>query len=251
MEAYKDVELSVGYSCISTNKELNSIKFIKNTLKNLIYKYMKNYINFIKFLNEKEDYVGMHGAPTKEDAPMYNLKDVYPDDIYSYDAARLYGDNGGDSLDRECISIIQSAKDKPNKLIKIYRAVPDLNKDINKQIKDLLYIHNYHFKFGFFPMNNKLVDKLTDKYDTVKNISYDEYQKMILFDIKKQIEELNKNKQKSIGINNGDWVTIVRNYAKEHGQSNLNNNYKIISKTVRASQLYTDGNSLFEWGYNI
>ena len=63
--------------------------------------------------------------------------------------------------------------------------------------------------------------------------------------------ELRKQKENPIKINNGDWVTTSRLYAKQHGESNLNNSYKIITKTVKASELYTDGNSIFEWGYNI
>lgn len=55
--------------------------------------------------------------------------------------------------------------------------------------------------------------------------------------------------QTKIKINSGDWVTINPAYAKEHGQSNLNNKFKIITKTVKAKNLFTDGNSIHEWGY--
>lgn len=51
-------------------------------------------------------------------------------------------------------------------------------------------------------------------------------------------------------INPGDWVTINRQYAKAHGESNLRGNYRIISKQVWARDLFTDGNSIHEWGYN-
>ena len=51
------------------------------------------------------------------------------------------------------------------------------------------------------------------------------------------------------GINNGDWVTIVKDYAITHGKANLNNDYKILTKTVRAGDIYTEGNSVLEWGY--
>lgn len=51
-------------------------------------------------------------------------------------------------------------------------------------------------------------------------------------------------------INPGDWVTIDRPYAVGHGQGPLNNQYKILSKTVRVSELYTNGDSLFEWGWD-
>lgn len=48
----------------------------------------------------------------------------------------------------------------------------------------------------------------------------------------------------------GDWVTMERSYAVEHGRSALNGDYKIISKTVPAYTLWTEGNSLQEWGYH-
>ena len=51
-------------------------------------------------------------------------------------------------------------------------------------------------------------------------------------------------------INDGDWVSINSHYAKEHGQRYLDN-YRILTKTVTANQLFTDGNSIHEWGYNI
>jgi hypothetical protein len=50
-------------------------------------------------------------------------------------------------------------------------------------------------------------------------------------------------------VNVGDWVTIDRQYAEQHGQSNLNNDYEILTNTVNADEIYTDGNSLFEWSY--
>lgn len=48
----------------------------------------------------------------------------------------------------------------------------------------------------------------------------------------------------------GDWVTPVRAYAKEHGESNIRGEFKILKKRVRACELFTDGNSLQEWGYH-
>ena len=52
------------------------------------------------------------------------------------------------------------------------------------------------------------------------------------------------------GINRGDWVTINKRYAKIHGESPLKGNYDIISKKVKAKELWTDGNSIHEWGYD-
>lgn len=51
-------------------------------------------------------------------------------------------------------------------------------------------------------------------------------------------------------INAGDWVTPIREYAVQHGQSNLNSDYKILSKTVRAKEIFTSGDSWMEWGYS-
>lgn len=53
-----------------------------------------------------------------------------------------------------------------------------------------------------------------------------------------------------VKIEPGDWVTISRRYAKEHGQDNLGGDFRIISKTVNARSLFTDGNSPEEWGYH-
>jgi hypothetical protein len=52
------------------------------------------------------------------------------------------------------------------------------------------------------------------------------------------------------GINRGDWVTTVRGYAKEHGESALNGEYDILKTGVFARDLFTDGNSWMEWGYD-
>lgn len=51
-------------------------------------------------------------------------------------------------------------------------------------------------------------------------------------------------------INKGDWVTIVKSYADDHGRSVLDGKYKIITKTVKAKDIFTDGNSMQEWGYD-
>jgi hypothetical protein len=48
----------------------------------------------------------------------------------------------------------------------------------------------------------------------------------------------------------GDWVTTSKQYAKDHGDSALQEKYRIFSKSVKAKDIYTDGNSIFEWGYN-
>jgi hypothetical protein len=51
-------------------------------------------------------------------------------------------------------------------------------------------------------------------------------------------------------ITNGDWVTIVRDYAVEHGEANLGGDYQIVSKEVKASEVFTNADSLQEQGYD-
>jgi hypothetical protein len=51
-------------------------------------------------------------------------------------------------------------------------------------------------------------------------------------------------------INPGDWVTLTKDYAQEHGQGPLKGDYKIIKKKVKASDIYTNADSIHEWGYD-
>lgn len=50
-------------------------------------------------------------------------------------------------------------------------------------------------------------------------------------------------------INQGDWVTTSKTYAKNHGENALNDEYDIISKKVKASTLSSEGYP-YEFGYN-
>jgi len=51
-------------------------------------------------------------------------------------------------------------------------------------------------------------------------------------------------------INPGDWITLTREYAKEHGESNLGGKFKIVKKDVYARDIFTDANSIQEFGYD-
>jgi hypothetical protein len=134
-------------------------------------------------LLQEEDYKGTHTAPDKTSgAPLHNLTQIYPDDIYTPQAVRYYGDAGGDANDIESIRRMQFYRNKPDAKVKIYRAIPIINKDIS--------------------------------------------------------------------INPGDWVTLNKNYAIQHGRSTLHGKYKIVSKIVSAKTLYTDANSVHEFGYD-
>lgn len=51
-------------------------------------------------------------------------------------------------------------------------------------------------------------------------------------------------------INAGDWVAIHPSYAHQHGESNLNNDYTLLSKTVPAKHIINPGDSPEEFGYH-
>lgn len=55
---------------------------------------------------------------------------------------------------------------------------------------------------------------------------------------------------KDSSLNFGDWITLTRDYADEHGKARFNNDYAVVSQKVKASDIYADGNSIHEWGYS-
>jgi len=191
---------------------------------------------------ENEDYRGTHQPPTKEDAPLHDLTNTYPDDIYGPNGARYYG-HGDPNIDNYTISIIQSARNKPNMQVKIYRAMPKVLSSQEK-INDLEKQKKYIQKTGKIPP--AAMDYLGSASSYFNPSKYYEI-------LNKELEKINSKplvEKEKIKINSGDWVSINRQYAVEHGQSSLRNNYRILTKTVPARTLFTNGDSIHEWGYN-
>lgn len=52
-------------------------------------------------------------------------------------------------------------------------------------------------------------------------------------------------------IGPGDWVTLSRAYAAQHGldATDPDKDWPVVSRMVRADELRTEGNSVNEWGY--
>jgi hypothetical protein len=199
----------------------------------------------------QEEYKGEHQAPNRESgAPLYDLTKIYPEDIYSSHALQHYGQ--GNPLDSFCISIIKSARNRPNYPITIYRAIPKITSKVNSKIKELSKLISYFNAYKFFPVNNPIINKIGEKYPSEQYTGhkYDERSKLIYQDILKEIEQLAPHFEKPIKINKGDWVTINKEYAREHGEDNLRGNYKILSKNVKAKDIFTEGDSIQEWGYD-
>lgn len=185
----------------------------------------------------EQDYKMYHTAPTSQSgAPMHNVVGggIYPEDIYSSNAAHFYGDKS--PYDHESISAIHSAKNFPNKPIKIYRAVPHTPSQ-EEQIFDLENQKKHILKHGKLPKHVKTNLNRSQYYDTID-------------DQINKIKSLPKQEQIKIKINPTDWVTPSKAYAHAHGKAHLNGQYKILSRTVPAKHLYTSGDSIHEWGYD-
>lgn len=149
---------------------------------NNLTKEAKKYKTADEFVKSQEQsYMGGHTAPYGEDAaPLHDLTQLYPDDIYNSDAVRYYGD--GSPMDADSARIIQEFRGNPEAEVTIYRAVP-----------------------GDYSVDT---------------------------------------------INPGDWVTINREYAEQHGNYFEETGALILSKKVKAKEVFTDANSIHEFGYN-
>lgn len=131
-------------------------------------------------LKKSDDYKMAHTSPSPDGgAPLHDMTQVFPSDIYSKDAARFYPHGSEKKMDRDSIKIIHSVKGNPDAKVFVHRAVP---KDVNV-------------------------------------------------------------------INPGDWVSINKDYAKEHGENKLDGNFHILSQEVPAKEIYTS-DSIHEQGWH-
>lgn len=186
--------------------------------------------------SKDEDYRGFHQAPDRNSgAPMHNIADgMYPEEVYGPNGAALYAST--DPLAPEALRIIKQIKGKPEALVTVYRAVPLLP---NERIKELETQKSHILQYGRVP-----------KYVSADISDINEYYD----EISREIEMLRNAKHidKNLKINAGDWVSPLRSYAKLHGDSNLGGKgkYRIVSQRVKAKHLFTEGNSLLEFGYD-
>jgi len=183
-------------------------------------------------------YRGSHTAPSRDfGAPLHDLTgggQMYPADVYSSKAAQFYG--GNLPYDQKAFSIAQQYKDKPNALVTIYRAVP---KDISnsEKLATLEKQMAAYMKRGTLPKDADNYSSGSKWYDA----AYEKREQL-----RKMPDEPSNEVNK---INAGDWVTLTREYAKDHGESALNGEYKIISQKVKAKDVFTNADSIHEFGY--
>jgi len=187
-----------------------------------------------------EDHRIEHRPAGKDGAPLWDITQngVYPDDAYGPMAARYYG--VGDGSDSAAWSLVFATRGKPNKMVRIYRAVPKVvSRD--EQIADLEAQKRYILKHGKVPKGVVTYQSPSAYYDMISRS---------LDSLERQLEP--EEQVLPIKIGPGDWVTIDRRYAVDHGEAHVGGKgkYKVLSKTVPASSLFTDGNSILEWGYS-
>jgi hypothetical protein len=183
-----------------------------------------------------EDYRGMHEAPDRNSgAPMHDISDgIYPDDIYGPNGAEWYA--SGDPLAKIALSMIKRIKNKPESLVTVYRAIPLSG---SERLKELEAQKAHLIKYARIPKGVQ-----TDISDAKEY--YDEISREI--DMLRNAKHLGEMRN----INAGDWVSPVRDYAKHHGDLYLGGKgkYRVFSKKVKAKHLFTEGNSLLEFGYD-
>ncbi|MCK4820443.1 hypothetical protein KA005_32060, partial [bacterium] len=119
--------------------------------------------------------------------------------------------------------------------ITIYRAIP---KAITAQekINDLEEQKRHILKRGKIPPGVETGLDSSEYYDSISE----------------EIDKLKSEKEideKRPTINAGDWVTINKQYARDHGKRQFGR-YRIVQKTVKASEIFTTGDSIHEWGYD-
>jgi hypothetical protein len=208
-------------------------------LEDLIYKYASDVPSLSADpLSKYKDYVGEHSAPLGDSgAPLHNLtaneNAIYPSDVYSSQANQYYG--SGEPEDAQLFAMAQRLKDKPNEKVSIYRAVPKMQSNSEKSAQLEKDLANY-MKRGRMPSNSDFNNK-SDWYEWASNE-------------RDRLSSLPEETFDPLSINHGDWVALDKKYAKEHGESALGGDYKILSKKVPARQLFTNGDSIREWGWD-
>jgi DNA polymerase III epsilon subunit-like protein len=188
-------------------------------------------------IEREKEYRGQHGAPDRDSgAPLHDMMyqgGIYPEDVYSSDAVRFYG-VGDDRLDAIAAGLINSYRGRPNAVVSIYRAVPNSRA---KRIANLEKEAAYVMRYGKPPRSANTNLSTSDFYQKVLD----------------ELEELrNLPEEERIKINPGDWVSPIRQYVIDHGNSHLGGRgkYQIVSKRVKAKDVYTAGDSWLEWGYD-
>ena len=188
-----------------------------------------------------EDYRIQHTAPTSDGgAPIHNLSGVFPDDVYGPKGAQYYGHSV--PYDHKAIAVLSGSKGRPEAKVRIYRSVPKIKTNADK-INELTAHKAYIQKTGKIPKDawKKSVG------DWGNRSEYYDFADTMIESLKARPEI----EVKPMSINRGDWITTTREYAKLHGDGvHGAGNHTILTKLVPAKHVYSDGNSIHEYGYD-
>jgi len=184
-----------------------------------------------------DEYAMSHRPPmSNSGAPLHDVTgggDYYPDDVYSGNAVQYYG-TGNNAMDRQTINFVQQMRGKPNATVTIYRAVPHTATKEEQIFKLEQDMKKYQAR-------GKVPEGAKQTGSAWYNGAWNDLQ---------ALKNMPDKMPEKVQINPGDWVTVNRAYAKDHGESSLRGGYKIIAKKVKAKDIFTNGDSIHEWGYD-
>lgn len=199
-------------------------------------------LGIIKKAGSPSAYQGGHKPPGVDAAPLHDLTGggrIYPDDVYTH-GAQYYGTPDESGL----FYMANKMRGRPNAQVTIYRAVP-YEKTPSEMISELEKQRALYLKRGIMP-----AEELSTAAE--RRAGFNANQEKWYDKVSREIEELKAMPVKEpevFDINPGDWVALDRKYAKQHGESALGGKYKIVSKKVKAKDLFTNGDSIQEWGW--
>ena len=201
----------------------------KERLYDMRYDYaVKNNLNRAKeMLDERRKEKGYeqnfdwrieHKAPNSQDESAHSidkLDKVYGSDIYSPQAVYYYGE--GRKYDQKAVEVIQKAHNKPNDMIKIYRAVPTNIKDTRVRNGDWVAVtkeyadeYGYRWLDGDYKIieNTVLAKHLFNNGDSIQEFGYDNG----------DINEVYKNAEGNVKLNdityddNGNVIPLSKRF---------------------------------------
>ena len=86
---------------------------------------LRDEANRLRFGDPDTSYRGDHRAPDADyGAPLHDLTQMIPDDIYSSQGRRLYG-LGQSDVDNEAFDVLNAVRGQPDAEVPMYRAVPE------------------------------------------------------------------------------------------------------------------------------
>jgi hypothetical protein len=146
----------------------------------------------------------------------------------------------------------------------LIKLIKEEYKNILKEEEDYRGEHRAPTKEGGVPLNNVRFF-FDDFYDNTpkknaryygSNYKYDQKLASIILSYKDKPNEdvtiyraIPNSEDIEHKINPGDWVSIIKEYAVDHGEKMFDDNYIILSKTVKVSEVFTEG-YMEEWGYD-